>query len=117
MWRFGLYYCPLWLCIIYNLTVYGRIIRILRATFSNAVGSPGRDKLGQLIRQLQLYPITLVLCYACASINRIQNAVQPDRPIYGLYVAHVITKCLHGKKKASARTQNLPVAHSFAVPI
>jgi hypothetical protein len=48
------------------------------------------------MRRLRLYPIILVLCWTFGSINRIQNAVQPGKPIYWIYIVHTITKSFYG---------------------
>ena len=39
-----------------------------------------------LISKLSLYPAVLIFCWLGASVNRIQNAIDPENPQIGLYI-------------------------------
>jgi hypothetical protein len=102
MWRFLLFYCPLWLCMLYNLAAYGRIIRILRASLGSQRSTENEQevkkkevKKDQLINRLRLYPIILVVCWTFGSINRIQNAVHPGYSERGLLIEYKM-RCILG---------------------
>ena len=43
----------------------------------------------KFVNRLVWYPVVLVASWTFATINRIQNAVEPDRPVFGLFLLHV----------------------------
>lgn len=46
-------------------------------------------RMTKFVNRLVWYPVVLVASWTFATINRIQNAVEPDRPVFGLFLLHV----------------------------
>ncbi|CAM9124871.1 unnamed protein product [Scytosiphon promiscuus] len=104
MWRYLVLYCPLWAAIAFNIAVYVRITGVLRR-LSAGIGEGGGDSGGgdasaagpstdqqirmtKFVKRLVWYPAVLIAAWTFATINRIQNAVDPDNPIFGLFLLH-----------------------------
>ena len=49
-----------------------------------------------MVRRLRLYPLILVFCWTFATVNRLQNVVDPTNPQFMLYLLHVSTRSLQG---------------------
>lgn len=61
------------------------------ASGASAAG-PSADqqmRMTKFVKRLVWYPIVLITAWTFATINRIQNAVDPDNPIFGLFLLHV----------------------------
>jgi len=54
------------------------------------------DKYKALIKRLKLYPLILVVCWFWATINRLQNAFNPNNEVFWLYVLQVLFRSLQG---------------------
>lgn len=67
MWRYLLFYGPLWLVNIVNLIIYYKVIKTLAFT-----SSP--------LKRLRIYPIILILCYIPGTIFRTIEAFQITPP-------------------------------------
>ncbi|GMH73443.1 hypothetical protein TL16_g06194 [Triparma laevis f. inornata] len=99
IWRLTLFYLPLWLAIIFNSTVYVIVTKTLSRVASTQA-SDQRPKYLKMIRRLRLYPLILVFCWLGATINRIQNVLDPSAPQYYLYLYQVATRSLQGTLNA-----------------
>mmetsp|Transcript_2240 Transcript_2240/g.5204 ORF Transcript_2240/g.5204 Transcript_2240/m.5204 type:complete len:324 (-) Transcript_2240:105-1076(-) len=98
--RFVCYYIPLWFAIGYNGFAYISVIRYLKRlqrlaeSMRNSTNQPQFEM--KSVAKLGWYPLILVFCYLWGTINRIQNWVRPDNPIFWFFVIHTITKSLTG---------------------
>lgn len=48
----------------------------------------------KFVNRLVWYPVVLVASWTFATINRIQNAVNPDHPVFALFLLHVSHMCV-----------------------
>lgn len=85
-WRFLCFYLPLYCYIIWIFIAYFSIILKITCT-KKLIG----EKKWQVIIRLAIYPIVFVLIWICPIINRAQNWLYPDEPIFVLYLLHAIT--------------------------
>ncbi|CAM9810808.1 unnamed protein product, partial [Hapterophycus canaliculatus] len=99
MWRYLVLYCPLWAAIVFNIVVYVRIIGIIRRFSTGISGGDGggpslgpsaeqQTRMTKFVKRLVWYPAVLIAAWTFATINRIQNAVDPDNPIFALFLLH-----------------------------
>lgn len=86
-WRLFQFYFILWLVLFINIILYLLIAIEVRRSVVVFRGSP---QSGTLMR-LGLYPVVMFAAYGFATVNRIQNYVQVDQPIFWLYVMHIVT--------------------------
>ncbi|KAJ8598151.1 hypothetical protein CTAYLR_007361 [Chrysophaeum taylorii] len=100
-WRFTIFYAPIWLAIIYNGVVYAQSAALLRR-LSTIAGDDAAAKLKVAIARLVKYPLILVVCWFFPTVNRIQQIVQPRRPIFSLYVLTVLSRSALGALNALA---------------
>ena len=98
--RFLSYYCPLWFCISYNSFAYISVIRFLRRVqlLANSINSRDSQPRFEMkaISRLGWYPSILIFCHIWATINRIQNWVDPHNPSFVLFILHTISQSLMG---------------------
>jgi len=95
IWRLFLFYLPLWIAIAFNSVVYIVVTNTL-ARVARTQASETRPKYLKMIRRLRMYPLILVFCWAGATINRFQNVIYPNQPVYELYIFQVSTRSLQG---------------------
>lgn len=95
VWRWLLFYGPLWSCVGYNAYCYYLTEKAMKNMFSNQ-GTEMPTKYKALIKRLKLYPLILVVCWTWATINRLQNAFSPDNPVFWLYVLQSLFRSLQG---------------------
>jgi hypothetical protein len=98
--RFICYYFPLWFTIGYNSFAYVSVIRFLRrvqllANSMNENASQPRFEM-KAISRLGWYPSILIITHSFGTVNRIQNWVEPHKPIFFLFLLHVITSSSMG---------------------
>eukprot|EP00899_Mesostigma_viride_P014372 jgi/Mesvir1/22936/Mv19449-RA.1 len=98
-----IFYGPLWCAILFNAVVYFRVIRRLRHTMkikgwaSSFSDKNQHDRLEiKVVKRLFFYPLILLVCWAWATANRIQNFVSPESPHFWLYVLHISFSSLQG---------------------
>ena len=111
-WRFSIFYVPVWIAIVYNGAVYANCAWVLERLRSVADDAAG-EKLRGTIHRLARYPLILVACWSCATINRLQQIFAPDRPVFGLYVATVVTRSMLGFLNALAFGATANVRHEW----
>ena len=111
-WRFSIFYAPVWIAIAYNGAVYANCAWVLERLRSVADDAAG-EKLRGTIHRLARYPLILVACWSCATINRLQQIFAPDRPVFGLYVATVVTRSMLGFLNALAFGATANVRHEW----
>ena len=93
MWRFLVFYCWLWVGIIYIVWVYYKI----RLQFANMLQEQlDIEEQKQMMDRIKYYPVTLIVCYFFASINRIYIISNPNNPNYTLTALHVLGVSLKG---------------------
>ena len=89
--RMLLYYVPLLCIMLYNITMYGMIRRRLGQL------AQGADSIKQALnRRLTMYILVFIFIRIWAVINRFQNLVNPDSPVFVLYLLHSIFSPLQG---------------------
>jgi hypothetical protein len=86
VWRPSLFYMPLWITIAYNSVVYVMVTNSLQRV-ANTQSQHQRPKYLKMVRRLRMYPLILVFCWAGATINRLQNTVDPHNSQFFLYVS------------------------------
>lgn len=86
VWRLSLFYMPLWITIAYNSVVYVMVTNSLQRV-ANTQSQHQRPKYLKMVRRLRMYPLILVFCWAGATINRLQNTVDPHNSQFFLYVS------------------------------
>ncbi|KAG5185120.1 hypothetical protein JKP88DRAFT_268431 [Tribonema minus] len=110
-WRYGAFYGILWLIIAGEIVAYVQVYRrvhqmVARMEAAGAQqGSSVRRRQARVrrfLRSLAMYPAILIFCWTTPSINRIQNIIDPDNPIYPLLLTQVITVRLQGLLNAIA---------------
>lgn len=52
-----------------------------------------QTRMTKFVKRLVWYPAVLIVSWTFATINRIQNAVNPNGPIFGLFLLHVSDGC------------------------
>eukprot|EP00903_Cladosiphon_okamuranus_P010963 g10354.t1 len=109
MWRYLVLYCPLWAAIVFNIVAYVRIVGVVRRFSAEIGGGGGADggaavgpsaeqavRMTKFVNRLVWYPVVLVASWTFATINRIQNAVNPDHPVFGLFLLHTSLVAFQG---------------------
>eukprot|EP00057_Strongylocentrotus_purpuratus_P005030 XP_003730036.1 PREDICTED: cyclic AMP receptor-like protein A isoform X1 [Strongylocentrotus purpuratus] len=102
LWRFFMWYGPLFLLIVLMFVVYAYITYKLRRRIRSWQGTyePEIERSRQLIREeikpLRAYPFIYLVLSIFPLINRIQNAVAPDNAIFVLYLFHALSSPLVG---------------------
>ncbi|XP_041483062.1 cyclic AMP receptor-like protein A isoform X1 [Lytechinus variegatus] len=102
VWRFFIWYGPLFLLIILMFAVYAYITYKLRKRIRSWQGTyePEIERNRQLIREeikpLRAYPFIYLVLSIFPLINRIQNAVNPDNAVFVLYLFHALSAPLVG---------------------
>jgi len=98
MWRFLIFYVPLWAAMGYNLFSYSKVIITLKTTLNShcEAKTPEHRQKMKIVQRLRWYPALLVICWTFGTINRIQNAVQPQGPIFALYLMQAIFSSAQG---------------------
>jgi len=95
VWRWLLFYGPLWSCIAFNAYAYYLTEKKMKSMFETQ-DAEMPDKYKALIKRLKLYPLILVVCWFWATINRLQNAFNPNNEVFWLYVLQVLFRSLQG---------------------
>eukprot|EP00520_Triparma_pacifica_P018675 CAMPEP_0118662362 /NCGR_PEP_ID=MMETSP0785-20121206/16790_1 /TAXON_ID=91992 /ORGANISM="Bolidomonas pacifica, Strain CCMP 1866" /LENGTH=341 /DNA_ID=CAMNT_0006555899 /DNA_START=71 /DNA_END=1093 /DNA_ORIENTATION=+ len=114
IWRLVLFYLPLWIAIAFNSVVYIVVTNTL-ARVARTQASETRPKYLKMIRRLRMYPLILVFCWMGATINRIQNVIYPNDPMFGLYIFQVSTRSLQGVLNAIVYGMNNHVMGEWAM--
>lgn len=99
--RFFVWYIPIWLVTVGLFVMF--LIIIVKLTWEvrrwdpyNPESQRKRDLIRREIKPLILYPFAFLLLNIFPTINRIQNAIEPDNPIFALYLLHAFTSPLLG---------------------
>lgn len=92
-WRFVIFYIWLWSGILYILYVYYNISK--KYSFSQSMNQDDINK-SKVISRMKYYPLTLIICYFFASINRVYLFVAPQNPSFVLSLLHLIFVSLKG---------------------
>lgn len=92
MWRFAIFYVPIWSVAFATSVHYYAIIRTLRgfSTMQHFAASAQQERFARLARQLQLYPLIFVVSWTMITIVRVYNTIAPHRPLYWLTVLQVL---------------------------
>mmetsp|Transcript_31114 Transcript_31114/g.40056 ORF Transcript_31114/g.40056 Transcript_31114/m.40056 type:complete len:328 (+) Transcript_31114:108-1091(+) len=100
-YRFFLFYIPTWIAIGYNIVVYFKVIRTVKCLYVGAQTAQSK-KLLNLCDRLKMYPLIMVICWSFATINRIQNTIEPQNPMFVLFFLHSMLISLQGLFNAVA---------------
>ena len=114
VWRLMLFYLPLWLAVGFNGYVYYISNRAMKSLFSNTAECVPK-KYRNLMRRLNAYPLILAGCWFFATINRVQNAINPQGPLFWLYLLQVIGRSSQGFLNAIAYGLNDNVRQEWAI--
>ena len=86
VWRFCIYYGPLWAILLLNVFILSKVHGTLsrfRAFMSTASITDDRDKeMFSIVNQLGRFPAIIVLCWSFGTINRIQESVTQKRVLW-----------------------------------
>jgi len=102
VWRFAIWYGPLFVLITLLFIVHAIIIVKMkrRANVWEGTYSPELERAKQVFeddaKRLYGYPFVYLITSICPVINRIQNAVDPDHPMYALWILHCLFSPLPG---------------------
>eukprot|EP00036_Acanthoecidae_sp_10tr_P011425 CAMPEP_0182924956 /NCGR_PEP_ID=MMETSP0105_2-20130417/8050_1 /TAXON_ID=81532 ORGANISM="Acanthoeca-like sp., Strain 10tr" /NCGR_SAMPLE_ID=MMETSP0105_2 /ASSEMBLY_ACC=CAM_ASM_000205 /LENGTH=326 /DNA_ID=CAMNT_0025062781 /DNA_START=150 /DNA_END=1130 /DNA_ORIENTATION=+ len=100
--RFGIWYVPLWIGILILFTANFHIIRNVRERERRWEGTYNPDTAAEKeflraqVTPIKWYPLVYTLCMLFPTMNRIQNAANPDDPIFALLLLHSISSPLQG---------------------
>ena len=100
--RFGLWYVPMLLLITAVGVTYWRVRRAVKKSLTSWQGSnrqeveEDRSLLRQQVAPLMIYPVVYLGTSIFATINRIQNAIDPSHPVFVLYFLHALTSPAQG---------------------
>ncbi|CAG9334517.1 unnamed protein product [Blepharisma stoltei] len=83
IWRFVLFYIPLWLMFIYNIVTYFVVINNIIKEFKNLDNS---DMKTALVRRLRMYPFVLIFSYLFSTIKRIYDFINPEEEFFPLII-------------------------------
>lgn len=86
-WRIFQVYFWLWLVFLVNSIMYVVICCRVRKVAQYVSGLNGNH--GAELLRLGIYPLVLLVCYSFASIDRVQNWIDPDHPIFWLQAVHI----------------------------
>ncbi|XP_033118237.1 cyclic AMP receptor-like protein A isoform X2 [Anneissia japonica] len=107
-WRFFTWFGPLFVIIIIMFAVYSYLtyrlnqrVRTWEGTYDPDV-EHSKELLKQDIKPLKAYPFIYLVLSIFPLINRIQNAANPDNPVFGLVLLHAICSPLQGVFNAIA---------------
>lgn len=99
VFRFVLWYIPIWLLILALFVIFVIIIAKLtwdlsRWDESNPLAQQNREHIRREIKPLILYPVVFLILNIFPTINRIQNVIDNDNPNFILYTLHTISSSL-----------------------
>jgi len=103
--RFGFYYGPMAFIWLANVILYILIIRKAAVTTSTAFKT--------VVVRLSLYILAAVLANFPALVNRIQNLIDPNRPIFVLFVLHALCNPLQGFVNAIVYSLSKPLRKAY----
>ncbi len=86
IWRVTTFYLPLWLAIVFNSVMY--------LIVTNTLSRIASTRSVKMVKRLRLYPLILVFCWMGATINRLQNVISPNEPVFSLYLLRKYTENL-----------------------
>ena len=102
-WRIGQVYGWVWFVFLSLCVIYAVIACRVRQSANLLAGVKTRSggAHGEIFR-LIIYPINLMISYLFASIDRVQNMVDPHNPIFWLQMTHIVLVSLCGFLNALA---------------
>ncbi|CAG9313294.1 unnamed protein product [Blepharisma stoltei] len=93
IWRYSLFYGPLWIVIPFNIIVYFKVIKKIQLEIGNV--SEQQQMRKQLMRRLVMYPIILVICFTPVTISRVWE-IFVDCPPREMSVISGFFTCING---------------------
>eukprot|EP01104_Vermistella_antarctica_P008555 TRINITY_DN2148_c0_g1_i1.p1 TRINITY_DN2148_c0_g1~~TRINITY_DN2148_c0_g1_i1.p1 ORF type:complete len:330 (+),score=56.04 TRINITY_DN2148_c0_g1_i1:231-1220(+) len=118
-WRFACFYIPLFIYMAWVAYVYIHVAIEVRSTFHAAADMDAREdkkrrrKDSRMIKKLVAYPIIFFVLWLPAAIQRIQNWVDPENPIFWLVMLQVITAPSQGFVNAVAYGFDRDLRHRY----
>ena len=90
-YRIAFFYGPLVLIMFFSL------VTMIAINIWRRYSSPIIADSQKIVSKLSLYPLVLLICWTGASVNRIQNAIDPSNPIEGIIRSpnFVIVRIIH----------------------
>jgi len=101
--RWGLFYIPVILSfigtIVFRVLVVSYLAKTVAVVRQMAMASSGSDQKAEelqakVVQRLGGFSIIFVFCYSFALLNRLQNAAQPDHPVFALYILQAVIQPL-----------------------
>jgi hypothetical protein len=100
VWRFAIFYGPLWVVFLLIVGLYGAVLWNLRRSLRQLGDT--RAQAGQrLFRRLFAYPLTVFVVWLVPTVTRILEYALPH-PLFPLYAVHSFTIPLMGALNATA---------------
>eukprot|EP01138_Halocafeteria_seosinensis_P009201 gb/GECG01009403.1/.p1 GENE.gb/GECG01009403.1/~~gb/GECG01009403.1/.p1 ORF type:complete len:438 (+),score=38.00 gb/GECG01009403.1/:1-1314(+) len=102
-WRWGQFFAPLWLAIIFNAVVYIMIIRKIKGfhRVTAAVDEESAQAMLNIVKRLRFYPLILVVVWIMATVNRIVEEAKNEE-VYALFFLQKIFSSTQGLLNAFA---------------
>mmetsp|Transcript_2135 Transcript_2135/g.7623 ORF Transcript_2135/g.7623 Transcript_2135/m.7623 type:complete len:362 (-) Transcript_2135:29-1114(-) len=111
--RLVCFYVPLWAAIVFNGVTYFRVVRQLNLTLRLVPRSGIQASEFKAVTRLGLYPLILIACWLFPTVNRVQNFIKPDNPLFVLYCLSVVTSCMQGLCNSMAYGLNITVQKNW----
>lgn len=96
VWRYLTFYIELWVIVGYNCYIYYKIYNIVQDCIKETEDSETKQKTRKMINRIKYYPLVLIICYICASLNLIVETVIGGKFIMGLQGSHIFMVGLTG---------------------
>ncbi|KAL3895774.1 MAG: hypothetical protein SGCHY_004494, partial [Lobulomycetales sp.] len=105
IWRLFLFYGPIWLVFLYNVTAYSiigiKLYQLSRPLAGSAKhGRRSSRPTGRFVTKTLVYMIAFVVNWVCSTGNRVQNLVSPEHTIYWRAFSQAVTLPLQGALNA-----------------
>lgn len=109
LWRLLQFFVPLWLVFVVsallNILTFVEVRRSMRQFAVTDASS--RELISASTRRMGMYPILLLIVFAFATVNRIQNWVDPTNPLLWLFGLHGFFAALLGSLNAIVYFQDV----------
>jgi len=88
IWRFVVFYIPLWLSMLTVFILYILIIREVRRIYGES--GKGSEE-AKIVRMLVFYPLIFLICWTFPTINRIYQTATDGNELYWLFILHAMS--------------------------
>ena len=95
-WRFGTWYFWRFLTLLVMILIVCRVVYHLQVILKKRHSGEATDNVRDDIRTQSMYPVVFFLVNMFPTINRIQNAADPNNPVFALYLLQALSDPLFG---------------------